>query len=100
MLNPFARPKIKASNLTHQEKPIKPILEIYEALVGGTIKKTGNTILVNCPIHLEEHPSCALYESTNSFYCFSCGIGGDYITFVEKIMQVDFKQALEIIRGL
>jgi len=101
MINPFSKPKIKASTFTpYLDKPKCSILKIYETLVNKPIKKTGNTILVCCPIHKEDNPSCALYEATSSFYCFSCGVGGDYITFVQKIMKVDFKQALEIIKGL
>ena len=34
-------------------------------------------IVVCCPLHDEDTPSCRYHESTNSFYCFGCQKGGD-----------------------
>lgn len=109
MLKAFQNTKLKASgsfqkNFNKNDKPTKPIVEIYEKLVGGKIKRSGRASLVCCPIpshgHEEKHPSCALYPDTNSYFCFSCGAKGDYINFVELTQNVDFKQALEIIKNL
>lgn len=36
-----------------------------------------------CPFHPDRHPSMKLYK--NSFYCFSCGAGGDIVTFVARL---------------
>lgn len=48
-----------------------------------------NKIVVCCPLHDEDTPSCRYYEETNSFYCFGCGRGGDVIQlhryFAEKL---------------
>lgn len=92
--------KLKVGGFERKEKPVRSIISIYEKLIGGKTKKSGRATLVCCPIHKEEHPSCALYEDNNTFYCFSCGAEGDYITFVEKIMNIDFKEALQIIEKL
>ncbi|MBO5389158.1 MAG: hypothetical protein J6A59_13695 [Lachnospiraceae bacterium] len=46
-------------------------------------------IVVCCPLHDEDTPSCRYYESTNSFYCFGCQKGGDVVQlhryFAEKM---------------
>lgn len=46
-------------------------------------------IVVCCPLHDEDTPSCRYYEETNSFYCFGCQKGGDVIQlhryFAEKM---------------
>lgn len=85
---------------TFPDKPKANIVSLYEKLVGGSIKRTGNTVLVCCPFHHEIHASCALYEKTSSFYCFSCSATGSYIDFVMKLNNVNFKEALEIIKNL
>lgn len=36
-----------------------------------------------CPFHQDRHPSMKLYK--DGFYCFSCGAGGDIITFVSRL---------------
>ena len=104
MLNQLTKFRFSKNNRRQKniflEKPTANIVDLYEKLVDGQIKKTGNTILVCCPFHQEKHPSCALYEKTNSFYCFSCSASGSYIDFVMKIKNVDFKGALEIIKNL
>ena len=46
-------------------------------------------IVVCCPLHDEDTPSCRYYEATESFYCFGCQKGGDVIElhryFAEKM---------------
>ena len=43
----------------------------------------------------EAKPSLKLYPSTNSFYCFSTGNGGDVIRFYQDLKNIDFKTALQ-----
>jgi len=37
-------------------------------------------IVVCCPLHDEDTPSCRYYANTESFYCFGCQKGGDVIS--------------------
>lgn len=51
-----------------------------------------------CPFHKDTHPSMRLYEDRKGFYCFSCGVGGDVITFVARLFGINNeKAALQII---
>ena len=48
-----------------------------------------------CPFHNEKTPSFTVYLATQSFYCFGCGAGGDAITFVKKIENLDYLDAVK-----
>ena len=103
MLNPFQKSKIKVSSpYKNFEKPTCDAVTLYEKLTGNKVgtKRTGKAILVLCPIHEEKHPSFAIYPDTKSFYCFACGFSGDIYKFVMELEKVDFRQALEIIKGI
>ena len=61
-------------------------------------------IVVCCPLHDEDTPSCRYYENTSSFYCFGCQRGGDVIKlhqyFVEQRItgeQPKYSEAVEFI---
>jgi len=47
-----------------------------------------------CPFHKERTASLNIYESTESFYCFGCGQGGDSIDFVKEYEGIEFNDAL------
>ena len=55
-----------------------------------TLKKRGNTYVGLCPFHNEKTPSFTVYPATQSFYCFGCGAGGDAVTFIKKIENLDY----------
>lgn len=100
MLNPFKK-NSRDFNSKFPDKPVRPITLICEKLCPSPKeKRSGRALLVCCPLHGENNPSCALYDDNNTFYCFSCHEQGDYITFVQKVMSVDFKEALSIIERL
>jgi len=42
---------------------------------AANFRYTGGHI--SCPLHSDTSPSLKIYEKTQSFYCFSCGIHGD-----------------------
>ena len=47
-----------------------------------------------CPFHNEKTPSFVVYEKTQSFYCFGCGVGGDVISFIRNIEGVGYPEAV------
>lgn len=60
-----------------------------------TLKRRGATLVGLCPFHNEKTPSLTVYPATQSFYCFGCGAGGDAITFVKKIENLDYLDAVK-----
>lgn len=59
------------------------------------LKRRGRTYTGLCPFHNEKTPSFVVYPETQSFYCFGCGAGGDVITFVKKVQNLDYVEAVK-----
>ena len=62
-----------------------------------SLKKRGNTYVGLCPFHNEKTPSFTVYENTQSFYCFGCGAGGDSVSFMRKIENLDYIDAVKVL---
>ena len=59
------------------------------------LRHRGRTYTGLCPFHNEKTPSFTVYPDTQSFYCFGCGAGGDAITFLKKIENLDYLDAVK-----
>lgn len=59
------------------------------------LKRRGKTLTGLCPFHNEKTPSFTVYPDTRSFYCFGCGAGGDVITFIRRIENLDYIDAVK-----
>ena len=62
-----------------------------------TLKHAGHNLKCLCPFHSEKTPSCTVYTDNGSFYCFGCGAGGDVITFIMKIENLDYIEAVRFL---
>ena len=62
-----------------------------------TLKRAGSNRNGLCPFHGEKTPSFTVFPNTKSFYCFGCGAGGDVVTFIQKIENLDYRDALEFL---
>ncbi len=60
-----------------------------------TLKRAGSNRQGLCPFHSEKSPSFTVFPATKSFYCFGCGAGGDVVTFIQKMENLDYVAALE-----
>lgn len=58
------------------------------------LRRLGRELSGLCPFHAEKTPSFTVNEEKSVWYCFGCANGGDVIAFVEKIEEVNFKDAL------
>ncbi len=61
------------------------------------LKRRGRTLVGLCPFHGEKTPSFTVYPETSSFYCFGCGAGGDVITFIKRIENLDYLDAVKFL---
>lgn len=59
-----------------------------------TLKRRGRLLTGLCPFHNEKTPSFTVYPETQSYYCFGCGSGGDAVTFIKNIENLDYVEAV------
>ncbi len=69
------------------------ITEIVSSYVS--LKRRGRNMVGLCPFHGEKTPSFNIYTENGSFYCFGCGVGGDVISFIMKIENLDYVDAVK-----
>jgi DNA primase len=50
-----------------------------------------------CPFHKEKSPSFSVHATRQFFHCFGCGVSGDVFTFVQKIENVTFFEAVRMV---
>jgi DNA primase len=60
-----------------------------------TLKKAGRNFIGRCPFHQEKTPSFTVNRDKQIFYCFGCGEGGNVITFLMKIADKTFPEAIK-----
>ena len=86
----MARIKDASVEAVKNASEILPLVEDYVRL-----RKAGGTYKGLCPFHQEKTPSFTVSPARGTYKCFGCGEGGDAISFVEKLEQVDFVGAIE-----
>lgn len=58
------------------------------------LRKSGRAFLGLCPFHSEKSPSFNVNAERQFFHCFGCGAGGDIFSFLMKLEQLTFPEAL------
>ncbi len=61
----------------------------------GNLVKHGKEYLAICPFHHDTHPSMHVNPEKNIYKCFSCGEGGQPITFVKNYAKLSYTEALK-----
>ncbi|MBZ2175717.1 DNA primase [Schnuerera sp. xch1] len=79
----------------HESSDLVDIVSRYVQL-----KKSSNNYVGLCPFHNEKTPSFTVSESKQLFHCFGCGEGGDLITFIMKIENLSFVEAVKFLADL
>lgn len=74
-----------------------PVEDVVRERVPG-LKKSGNGWVACCPFHEERTPSFRVDPRRGTWHCFgACGTGGDQIGFLQRIDNLPFLEALEIL---
>ncbi len=70
-----------------------------EDLIGEYVdlKRAGRLTKGLCPFHSEKTPSFVVYPESQSYYCFGCTKGGDAITFIRDIENLDYIEAVKLL---
>src|SRR5437868_8697155 len=69
-------------------------------IVGDYIqlKKSGAQNFTGlCPFHGEKTPSFSVHATRQFFHCFGCGASGDVFSFVQKIENITFPEAVRAV---
>ena len=70
---------------------IKDRLDIVEVVEKEVIlKKQGSHYWGLCPFHKEKTPSFSVNPKLGIYKCFSCGAGGDALSFIQKTQNLEF----------
>ena len=75
---------------------IKARLDIIEVISERVpLQRSGRSYKANCPFHQERTPSFHVFPERQSWRCFgACATGGDAFSFIMRVDNLDFAQAL------
>jgi len=69
-------------------------------IVGGYVKlkKAGAQNYSGlCPFHNEKTPSFSVHATRQFYHCFGCGVSGDVFSFVQKVENITFPEAVRAV---
>ncbi len=70
--------------------PIETVISRYVDL-----KRAGSNLVGLCPFHSERTPSFTVFS--DNFHCFGCSAGGDVITFIMKMENLEYRDAIQFL---
>ncbi len=83
------------NQIIEEIKSRNDIVDVISSYVG--LKRAGSNMHGLCPFHSEKTPSFTVFTGTQGYYCFGCGAGGDVITFIRQIENLEYVPALEFL---
>ncbi|HEY3116771.1 MAG TPA: DNA primase [Chloroflexota bacterium] len=83
---------MRESSAVDQVRAAVDVVQVISRYVN--VKKAGRTFKALCPFHTEKTPSFVIFPETGRWHCFGCGEGGDAFTFVMKMDNLTFPEAL------
>lgn len=79
-------------------KKIKDANDIVDVISSYIpLESRGKNYFGVCPFHDDHSPSMSVSPDKQIFRCFTCGTGGNVITFIEEYLKVSFTEALDIL---
>ena len=99
---PVVEQQARPQRITVDPRQVLDATDIVE-IVGEVVelRPQGRQFVGLCPFHNDSHPSFAVDPSKGTYACWSCSAGikngsrgGDAITFVQRHLGMDFKDAL------
>ncbi len=73
------------------------IVQLVGERVALQSRRGGRELVGLCPFHDDHTPSMRVDAERQSYKCWACGEGGDCFAFVQKIENVEFRDALELL---
>jgi DNA primase len=80
------------------KEQVRQSIDIVE-LIGNYVqlRRQGRNYVGLCPWHDDSRPSLQVNAERQSFKCWVCDIGGDVFSFVMKMENMEFREALELL---
>src|SRR5438132_796917 len=76
-----------------------PIAEVVTRY-GVKLKRQGRAMVGRCIFHTDNgRPNLYVYEDSESWRCYRCGIGGDVLAFVIYAENIAFREAVDRLTG-
>ena len=88
----MANPGDFAATLKQQADIVRIVGEYVKLRKAGAQNYSGL-----CPFHQEKTPSFSVHATNQFFHCFGCGVSGDVYSFVQKIENITFPEAVRVI---
>ncbi|MFA6492858.1 MAG: DNA primase [Patescibacteria group bacterium] len=84
--------------MNDQVEEIKKRIDVVDLISNYlTLKKAGVNYRAVCPFHNEKTPSLMISPEKQIWHCFGCSEGGDIITFIMKMENLEFPEALKML---
>ena len=85
--------------MTDFAQSVKQQADIVKVIEGYIrLRKAGATNYAGlCPFHKEKSPSFSVHAVRQFYHCFGCGVSGDVFSFVGKIENVTFPEAVRMV---
>ncbi|MGL4989765.1 MAG: DNA primase [Sarcina sp.] len=77
-----------------EENDIADVISEYMSL-----KKSGKNFTGLCPFHNEKSSSFSVSQDKQIFKCFGCGEAGNVISFIMKVRNLNFVEAVKYLAG-
>ena len=82
-------------NVIEEIKQKNGIIDVISNYV--TLKRAGSNYTGLCPFHNEKTPSFMASDAKQIFHCFGCGVGGDVVTFIRRVENLEYVDALKFL---
>jgi DNA primase len=88
----MANPGDFAYELKQQADIVRIVGEYVKLRKSGAQNYSGL-----CPFHGEKTPSFSVHAGRQFFHCFGCGVSGDVFSFIQRIENITFPEAVRLI---
>ncbi|HLJ26964.1 MAG TPA: DNA primase [Candidatus Angelobacter sp.] len=88
----MANPGDLADTVKQQADIVRVVGDYVKLKKSGAQNFTGL-----CPFHQEKTPSFSVHATRQFFHCFGCGVSGDVFTFVQKLENITFPEAIRLV---
>lgn len=87
---------INNDDFKHQVKMANPLETVVSRYVPN-LKRSGRNYIACCPFHSEKTPSFHINVNEGFYKCFGCGESGDVFSFIMKMENLTFIEALKFL---